>query len=245
VAAGLILREGRYLITKRPRGSFMEGYWEFPGGKREQGETIEECLRRELAEELGVEVEVGGTFLDSCYRYPTREIRLTTLSSAIVSGEPEPIGCEEVRWVLPNELAKYPLCPPDIEVADKILMNRKERISMIYRRDERQGGYFEPAAGIGIKTMVYGEKTHMCEFRLRKGSMLPDHSHPHEQTGLVVSGRIIINIDGKDFDAGPGDAWCIAGGVKHRAEIIEDSIVVEVFSPVREDYIKQMSPERK
>ncbi|PJB39320.1 MAG: cupin domain-containing protein [Deltaproteobacteria bacterium CG_4_9_14_3_um_filter_51_14] len=113
---------------------------------------------------------------------------------------------------------------------------------MLYKRDENAGGYFEPAAGVGIKSMVYGEKTHMCEFKLRKGSRLPDHSHPHEQTGLVVSGRIIINIDGKDFDAGPGDAWCIAGGVTRRAEVIDDSIVVEVFSPRREDYISRMGP---
>ncbi|NCP07595.1 (deoxy)nucleoside triphosphate pyrophosphohydrolase [bacterium] len=126
VAAGLILRNGRYLITKRPRASFMGGYWEFPGGKREQGETIEECLRRELVEELGVEIKVGETFLDSCYRYPTRKIRLTTLRGVIISGEPQPIGCEALRWVLPHELLRYPLCPPDMEVAEKILMERKE-----------------------------------------------------------------------------------------------------------------------
>ncbi len=116
---------------------------------------------------------------------------------------------------------------------------------MFYKRADKVGGYFEPADGIGIKTMVYGEKTHMCEFRLRKGSKLPNHSHPHEQTGMVVVGRIVINIDGKDFDAGPGDAWCIAGGVEHRAEIMDDSIVVEVFSPRREDYIREINPEKK
>ncbi len=126
VAAGLILREGRCLIAKRPKGSFMGGYWEFPGGKREQGETIEECLQRELGEELGIQVKVGDIFLDSYYRYPTRAIRLTTLVCCIDSGEPEPVGCEEVKWVLPHELAQYPLCPPDIEVANKIVRKRKE-----------------------------------------------------------------------------------------------------------------------
>ncbi|RJR23722.1 MAG: cupin domain-containing protein [Desulfobacteraceae bacterium] len=109
---------------------------------------------------------------------------------------------------------------------------------MLYKKSGNGKGYLQPVEGIGIRTMVYGEKTHMCEFKLKKGALLPRHSHPHEQTGFVFSGHIIINIAGEDFDAGPGDAWCIAGGVEHKADVLEDSVIVEVFSPPRDDYIK-------
>jgi len=77
----------------------------------------------------------------------------------------------------------------------------------------------------------------MTEFRLRKGSELPLHSHPHEQTGYLVSGRIRLHIGSYVFDVDPGDTWNILPDVEHRAEIIEDSVAIEVFSPVREDYL--------
>ena len=92
--------------------------------------------------------------------------------------------------------------------------------------------------GVQLGTMVHGEKTLMAQFRLEKGSDLPDHSHPHEQTGLLISGRIILTIDGVDHEALPGDSWCIGPDVPHSARVIEDSVAVEVFSPVREDYLK-------
>ena len=97
--------------------------------------------------------------------------------------------------------------------------------------------YKEAAPGISIKTTVYGGKTLMTEFKLEKGSLLPDHSHPHEQTGYLVSGKIILYIGDEKFEALPGDSWCIAPDVSHRADVLEDSVAVEVFSPVREDYL--------
>lgn len=99
-------------------------------------------------------------------------------------------------------------------------------------------GYIKALEGIERKTLVYGNNTLMAEFRMLKGSTLPLHSHPHEQTGYLVSGNVILTIDGEPHDMKPGDSWCIPGGVNHRAEIIEDSVAIEVFSPVREDYIK-------
>jgi quercetin dioxygenase-like cupin family protein len=98
-------------------------------------------------------------------------------------------------------------------------------------------GYATTIPGIEQKTLVYGEKTLMAEFRLKKGSSIPRHSHPHEQTGYLVSGHIRMLIGPEENDTLPGDSWCIASGVEHKAEIIEDSVVVEVFSPVREDYL--------
>jgi quercetin dioxygenase-like cupin family protein len=72
---------------------------------------------------------------------------------------------------------------------------------------------------------------------LTGGSDIPAHEHPHEQTGLLISGRIVLIIDGVDHDVAPGDSWCIGPDVPHAARAIEDSVAVEVFSPVREDYL--------
>ncbi len=98
-------------------------------------------------------------------------------------------------------------------------------------------GYKQALDGINLKTLVYGDKTLFAEFRLEKGSQLPRHAHPHEQTGYLVSGRIRLSIGEDTFDAEPGDSWCIPGNVEHRAEILEDSVAIEVFSPVRKDYL--------
>ncbi len=98
-------------------------------------------------------------------------------------------------------------------------------------------GYKTPIQGIKQKTLVYGEKTLMTKFRLTKDSQLPRHSHPHEQTGYLVSGKIRLLVDDQTYLCAPGDSWCIPANVDHGAEIIEDSIAIEVFSPVREDYL--------
>ncbi|WP_224960242.1 cupin domain-containing protein [Geomonas subterranea] len=98
-------------------------------------------------------------------------------------------------------------------------------------------GYQQVLPGIRQKTLVHGEKTLMVEFLLEKGALLPLHSHPHEQTGYLVSGRIRLSIDGDNRELQPGDSWCIAGGARHNADILEDSVAIEVFSPVREEYL--------
>ncbi len=99
-------------------------------------------------------------------------------------------------------------------------------------------GYQEVLPGIRLKTLCHGKKTHMVQFLLEGGHDLPMHTHPHEQTGFLVSGHMILTIDGKPHDLHPGDSWCIPGDVPHGAEIIEDTVAVEVFSPVREEYLK-------
>ncbi|MBN1663897.1 MAG: cupin domain-containing protein [Deltaproteobacteria bacterium] len=102
-------------------------------------------------------------------------------------------------------------------------------------------GYISAVPGISQKTIVYGEKTLMAEFLLKKDSRLPKHSHPHEQTGYLVKGRICLSIGSDTYDVTPGDSWCIPGGVEHSADIFEDSVAVEVFSPVRADYLPKKS----
>jgi quercetin dioxygenase-like cupin family protein len=92
-------------------------------------------------------------------------------------------------------------------------------------------------AGVELTPLVHGEKTLMGKFRIAKGAAIPAHSHPHEQTGIMISGRLRFKVDGKVTEVEPGDSWCLPGGVEHSAEALEDSVVVEVFSPVREDYL--------
>jgi len=98
-------------------------------------------------------------------------------------------------------------------------------------------GYVEAVKGVFRKTLVCGEKTLMTEFKLAAGHTLPNHSHPHEQTGYLVSGHIVLTVDGIPYDMKPGDSWAILPDVEHSAEIVEDSVAIEVFAPVREDYL--------
>jgi len=102
---------------------------------------------------------------------------------------------------------------------------------------QSESGYTLAIPGISQKTLVYGEKTLMTEFLLKKGSRLPKHSHPNEQTGYLVNGRIRLSIGSEEYDVTPGDSWCIPSSVEHGAEILDDSVGIEVFSPVREDYL--------
>ena len=91
--------------------------------------------------------------------------------------------------------------------------------------------------GVSLTTLAHGDKTLMGQFNIAKGSAIPVHSYPHEQTGIMISGKIRFNVDGEILDAEPGDSWCLPGNVEHSAEALEDSVVIEVFSPVREDYL--------
>ena len=97
---------------------------------------------------------------------------------------------------------------------------------------------YRPALdGIERKTLVHGDRTLITEFQLRKNAVLPRHVHPHEQTGYLVKGRIRLSIGTETYEAQAGDSWCIPGGVEHGADILEDSVAIEVFSPVRDDYL--------
>ena len=98
-------------------------------------------------------------------------------------------------------------------------------------------GFIKVFDGVDRKTLVFGDKTLMTEFRLYGGHELPRHRHPYEQTGVLVSGRIVLLIGDKEYEAATGDSWCIPSDVEHGARILEDSTAVEVFSPVRPDYL--------
>ena len=98
-------------------------------------------------------------------------------------------------------------------------------------------GYRLALPGIRMKTICYGTRTLMTEFLLERGSTLPLHAHPHEQTGYLVKGHMRLTIGGQEHDVRPGDCWSIPGQAEHWAQVLEDSVAVEVFSPVREDYL--------
>lgn len=99
VSAGLVFRDGQLLITQRPEGTHLAGCWEFPGGKRESGESWEDCLVRELREELGVDVEVGALFQEIRHEYPAKRVHLRFFACRLKTGEPQPVGCAAVAWV--------------------------------------------------------------------------------------------------------------------------------------------------
>jgi len=98
-------------------------------------------------------------------------------------------------------------------------------------------GYIKVVDGIERKTLVFGEKMLMTEFRLGKESRLPFHKHPCEQTGYLVSGHLVLVIAGQRHAMIPGSSWLIPGDVEHGAEVEENSVAVEVFSSVRQDYL--------
>lgn len=106
---------------------------------------------------------------------------------------------------------------------------------MFYKKDGRP--YRKALDGVSFKSLTHGQKTHLTEFRLEKGSQIPVHSHPHEQTGYLVSGKMNFTIAGETFDTEPGNAWNIPGHVEHGVDVLEDCLVIEVFSPAREDYL--------
>ena len=108
---------------------------------------------------------------------------------------------------------------------------------MFYKANQSEYKIVLP--GIKLKTLVYGEKTLFTEFRMDAGSVLPQHAHIHEQTGYLIEGKIRLTIGEQVFEVEKGDSWCIPGNVKHSAEILKDSVAIEVFSSVRDEYIPQ------
>jgi 8-oxo-dGTP diphosphatase len=115
VAAAVIERDDRFLLTRRQRGVHLEGFWEFPGGKCEPGETHATCLVREIREELGVEADVGGEVLATTHAYPDRQVELHFLRCE-VGGMPAPQLGQEMRWVAREELASLSFPPADTEL---------------------------------------------------------------------------------------------------------------------------------
>lgn len=120
VTAAVIFKDGKVFIARRAPGENSAGGWEFPGGKIEKGETPQECLKRELYEELGIKTEIGEFVAESIYEYPKGAIRLLAYRAEITDGEMRLSVHDAFRWVPANELHEYGLLPADVPVADKL-----------------------------------------------------------------------------------------------------------------------------
>ncbi len=91
--------------------------------------------------------------------------------------------------------------------------------------------------GISLKTLTWGDQMMLVQFDLKAGSRIPGHTHPHEQIGYLVEGKLELRIGSETVTACPGDSWCIPAGIEHSAVAESECVAVEVFSPVREDYL--------
>ncbi len=123
VAAAVALRAGEVLLARRAPGQSLAGYWEFPGGKVEEGETLQECLARELYEELSVAAIVGEIYAESIYHYEKGSIRLVGLLTDIPHAHYELTVHDQIEWVPVQRLPMYELAPADIPIAEKLLQD--------------------------------------------------------------------------------------------------------------------------
>ena len=124
VTAAVIERDGCFLVTRRQPGVHLEGYWEFPGGKCDDGETLSACLARELREELDVDVRIGREIYVVAHPYPDRSVELHFFECEL-AGDPRPQIGQEMRWVKREELASLKFPPADAELI--ALLTRTER----------------------------------------------------------------------------------------------------------------------
>jgi mutator protein MutT len=120
VSAGLVFWNGRVLITQRRAGDHLGGLWEFPGGKRHPGESYEDCLRRELMEELGIEVDVGERFAALTHDYPEKSVHLEFFLCRWLRREPQAIGAADFAWVNREQLAQYSFPAADEQLLEKL-----------------------------------------------------------------------------------------------------------------------------
>jgi len=118
VACGIIRKGERLLIAQRPSEGMLGGLWEFPGGKQEEGESLAECLVREIREEMAIEIEVGDKLTSVDHGYTHFSITLHALAARYLSGEPQTVGCADWAWILPEQLDDYPLPRADRHIVD-------------------------------------------------------------------------------------------------------------------------------
>jgi len=125
VGCAIIVKEKKILIAQRLPGTYLAGYWEFPGGKCEQNETLEDCLRREVMEELGVQVEPREKVASMMHDYPERTLELFFVICDWVAGSPQRKECFDFKWVRPRELHNFLFPKADKEIIQRLI--QKER----------------------------------------------------------------------------------------------------------------------
>ena len=120
VAAGLIFHEGELLLAQRNADAHLANLWEFPGGKREPAESFEECLKRELLEELSVEVDVLELIESVDHDYPERSVHIRFFKCRLLSGPPIAVDCQAIAWVTPEKLSDYPFPAADDSLLERL-----------------------------------------------------------------------------------------------------------------------------
>jgi A/G-specific adenine glycosylase len=121
VGVGIVWRRGRILLCKRPADVMLGGLWEFPGGKRERGETVTACIRRELREECDLSVTVCRHLMDVTHAYTHLQVTLRCHYCRAGTGRVKPLGCDDARWVRPQDLRRYPLPAANVRIVSEIL----------------------------------------------------------------------------------------------------------------------------
>ena len=112
--------QGQILIDRRKQSGEMGGLWEFPGGKIEPGETVEECIEREIKEELDIEIAVGDRLTTITHNYETFKVTLYIHDCQYIGGEPQPLECEEILWVKPEQINQYQFPAANIQIVSLI-----------------------------------------------------------------------------------------------------------------------------
>lgn len=125
VSAAIIIEDESILLTRRAPGENLAGSWEFPGGKQEANETIQECLVREIKEELDLRVKCSSILTESTYQYPGGAINLIAIDTEIIGGEIALSVHDKYEWVKVGHLLDYKLSPADIPIAEWIINERK------------------------------------------------------------------------------------------------------------------------
>ncbi|RYE51529.1 MAG: (deoxy)nucleoside triphosphate pyrophosphohydrolase [Sphingobacteriales bacterium] len=120
VGAAIIVYESKILIAKRAPHKTLAGFWEFPGGKVEKDETVAECLKREILEELGINIEVGNFFMQNNHQYETITIELHTYLCKLISFDIQLIDHDEFAWVERTHLREYKFAPADEPFLDAL-----------------------------------------------------------------------------------------------------------------------------
>lgn len=120
VTAAIIIKDNKILIAQRGKDENLSEKWEFPGGKIEKGETPQECLKREIIEELNIEIEVENFLGESIYKYPNGEIRLLAYFARILKGKIKLFVHDQVKWVTTRELDEFDFAPADIPLIEKL-----------------------------------------------------------------------------------------------------------------------------
>ncbi len=118
--------QGNILIDRRKQEGLLGGLWEFPGGKIEPGESVENCISREIKEELGIEIEVGDRLITIEHAYTHFKVTLNVFNCKHLSGEPQPIECDEVKWVTLDEIDQYPFPKANSQIIEAIRQQAKE-----------------------------------------------------------------------------------------------------------------------